>query len=196
MVQRQAEAEESLLPLPQLPPISGEGKFTYTYRGKKALVGANARWEATSTTKAATVKRGKKWYGRLRRFRMKGKYWINTTTKWNKIADFPGGAYDPAFNTPMGSRTHEVAELRAVGRLWRTAQRKIRVGIKKGFKTKAEATANFNAVFGAQVAIFNAKAGAISDHSNPVGPDAEWAYYKRRFSAYKKSLKKKKKAAP
>ena len=196
MVQRQAEEQESPLPIPQLPPVSGEGKFTYTYKGKKALAGANARWEATPTVKAATVKGGKLWYGRLRTFWMKGKYWINTTTKWNKIADFPGGAYDAAFNTPTGSRTHELAELRAAGNLWRAAQRKIRAGTKKGFNTKALATTNFNTVFGAQIAIFQTKTGAISDHSNPIGPDAEWAYYKRRFAAHKKSLKKKKKGTP
>jgi hypothetical protein len=192
LLQRQAdEGIREELPVPELPPIFGSGKLSYTYAGKKALKGANARWEGVPDIKKHVAKKGGQWYGVLDKFDMNAQYWLNTKTKWNHIKDFPGGAYNPNFNTPGGSRAHEKAELKAVKTLWENAQKNIKGGIKKGFKTKKEATDAFNKVYKKQVTQFAKKQQAISNHSNPVGPNAEWDYYKRESARYKASLKKK-----
>lgn len=184
------EPDREELPVPKLPPIFGMGKMTYSYKGKKTLTGANARWEGIPEIKMSVVKKGKLWYGVLNKFNMKAKYWLNTTTKWNHIKDFPGGAYDPKFNTPEGSKIHEEAELSAVKKLWEGAQTKIKAGIKKGYNTKKDAEDNLKKVFDAEAKAFIAKQQAISNHTNPVGPNAEWSYYKKAYDRYKASLKK------
>lgn len=189
------QVEEALreeLPVPKYPPIFGTGKLTYRYAGKKVLKGANAKWVGIPSIKHHIEKKGRKWYGVLDKFHIKAKYWINSKTKWNHIKNFPGGGYKYNFNTPEGSKTHERAELKAVKTLWETAQKNIKAGIKKGFKTKKEAVDNYKKIFNKEMKNFRKKQQAISNHTNPVGPNAEWAYYKKEYAKYKASLKKKK----
>lgn len=189
------QVEEALreeLPVPKFPPIFGTGKFTYQYAGKKVLTGANAKWVGIPSIKHHIEKKGGKWYGVLDKFHIKANYWINSKTKWDHIKNFPGGSYKHNFNTPEGSKTHERAELKAVKTLWETAQKNIKAGIKKGFKTKKEAVDNYKKIFNKEMKNFRKKQQAISDHTNPVGPNAEWAYYKKEYAKYKASLKTKK----
>lgn len=195
MVERQAKEG---LTLGELPQAFGSGNVTYKYAGAKALKNANARWEGRYDIRPVPAKlpraRKKKdglWYSVLNRFNMKVKYWVNSKTKWNRIANFPGGAYNPAFNTRWGSRVHEVAEIKAVRALWRTMQKNIKGNIKAGFKAKAQANANFLSVWNKEWKVYRPKQLAISNHSNPVGPKAEWSFYKKAFDKYKASIKKK-----
>ncbi len=94
--------------------------------------------------------------------------------------------------------THEEAELVAVGTLWENMQKNIEAGIKKGFKTKKGAGDNFKKVCTKEFKKYRKKQLAISNHTNPVGPNAEWNYYKEEYDKYKASLKKEapKKKAP
>lgn len=187
------KAEEGSIILP-FAPIFGADAFTYTFEGEKALTGANARWEGTADIDPWPLpkveKKEKQWFGVLNKCDCNAKYWLNSTTKWNDIKDFPGGPYDPSFNTKEGSKTHERAELDAVKELFLKMANNIREGIKKGFPTQKDAENNYKKVWDSKYKNYKSKQQAISDHKNPVGPDAEWEYYKAEYEKYKASLKK------
>jgi len=167
----------------EVPVVVGTSTTT-TDGGERSLSGANARWEGTPTIQARADKRGEEWFVSLTRFDMDFEYWLNSDTVWNHIRDFPGGSYDHSFNTREGSRTHEIAEINGTAALWNTFEATVRAGITGGFATRAEAEANYNTVLRAAAAVFNTASGAISDHSNPVGPDAEWEYLRQAHAAY------------
>jgi hypothetical protein len=163
--------------------VTGESTTT-TDEGERALAGANARWEGTQDVLARAENRGGQWFVVLDRFNMRLRFWLNSGTAWNTIDQFPGGAYVDWFNMPEGSRTHERAECAGVAALWDQAETSVRAGIAAGFATRAEAAANYTAVSNAAYAIYLPAQRAISSHANPLGPNAEWAYYQAEHARH------------
>lgn len=161
------------------------GHFKYMYKGERPLTGAAASGKITTVIQMSVAKKGAKWYYVADRFDCIGEYWLNSKMRWNRIKDFPGGSYVKTFNTREGSRIHEVAELKDYKRFWEEMERKARKAIRKGFNTQKEVIDNLNPVLDEAHRIFAAKVKAVRKHTNPVGPNAEWEYYKKAYEKYK-----------
>lgn len=172
----------------QMNATTSGGDFTLVDGGKKALKDCQAEYRIKTDEKASIVRKEKQWFVVLEKFRAEATYWLNSGAQWDPIRYFPGGddwRAGAGFNTPEGSKIHEEAELKAIKPLWENAEKNIRKALAKGFKTRAAAVRYWKEVAKKEFAEYTTKRLDIRYHRNPVGPEAEWDYYKKEFAKYK-----------
>jgi tetratricopeptide (TPR) repeat protein len=146
---------------------------------------ANAQWDMNTNVDLGRTEWGDGWHLLVRRFDATFRWHLNGGATWNTIDQFPGGEYTPTFNMPEGSRRHEVAEIEGVRRLWAEEEREHRAFAAQGFESEAALDTALSQMSLARAGRFRAETRAISRHANPLGPDAEWAYYEMEHARWR-----------
>lgn len=165
-----------------LAPMVGHSVAAH-FQGEGPMQGANATWQATPDIRSGVEQTEAGFRFRILRHHLDLAYWLNENAEWDDLEWFPGGAYDPEFNTPAGAKVHEEAEIHEVADAFERLTAAAASGSGGVHPSQAEAEAAFAAVYAPAKQTYLAQVQAVQTHANPVGPDAEWALYERQSEA-------------
>ncbi len=141
----------------------------------------NAMWSMTPNVSIDALCENDMWHIQPTALHWDIRWHLNPAAQWNNINEFPGGPYIPSFNTREGSECHELAEIEGVRRnLLELVITPHQAFSHQVFASRAIAEEAYHAMVTPLAAAVSARNHAISAHANPLGPNAEWAYYQSR----------------